>query len=179
MEFILRLVLDVALLVGIIFAIRYALRVEKQLVAIRNSRADMERFVHDFNATVVRAEAGIRNLKNVARDAGDDLEKLTERAALMRDDLKFVYEQADSMAERITHGITLLRQSSTGGVASGMGNMAGNMGATAPPSPTKTEKQQDLVAEASRNQAGEKKNTETVARSRAEMELLRVIEKLK
>ena len=62
----------------------------------------MERFVREFSATVVRAEIGIKNLKQAARESGDDLEKLVEKALLVRDELGFLVDSADQVAERLS-----------------------------------------------------------------------------
>lgn len=90
-------------LIGLLAAgISYAVKLTKQLAEMRASRAEMERFVLDFNATVTRAEAGIRGLKNASREAGDDLEKLIERGHNLRDELHFLIESADQIASRLS-----------------------------------------------------------------------------
>jgi hypothetical protein len=78
------------------------LRLTRQLAELRASHASMERFVAEFNATVLRAEAGIRGLKNASRESGDDLEKLIEKARLLRDELHFLTESADQIAARLS-----------------------------------------------------------------------------
>ncbi|MEJ0063014.1 MAG: DUF6468 domain-containing protein [Alphaproteobacteria bacterium] len=91
------------LVIGLLGAgIYFATRLEKQLGALRESRADMERLTKDFANNVGRAEAGIKSLKQVARESGDDLEKLLERAVTMRDELRFVVEHADKSAEKVS-----------------------------------------------------------------------------
>lgn len=80
----------------------YAMRLTRQLADMRASRADMERFVADFNASVMRAEAGIQGLKAIARSSGDDLEKLIEKGQGLRDELLFLSESADQIANRLS-----------------------------------------------------------------------------
>jgi hypothetical protein len=63
---------------------------------------DMERFVRDFNSAVMRAEAGIKALRTAARETGDDLEKLVEKGVMVRDELNFIVESADGVAERLS-----------------------------------------------------------------------------
>ncbi len=91
------------ILIGLLVAgIAYAVKLTRQLAEMRASRAEMERFVLEFNATVMRAEAGIKGLKNASRSAGDDLEKLIERGQNLRDELHFLIESADQIASRLS-----------------------------------------------------------------------------
>src|SRR5436190_1363606 len=98
-----RVLLDLVL-IGVISAGLYqAARLIKHLANLKQGRIDMERFVHEFNATVIRAEAGIKGLRIAARESGDDLEKLVEKAVMVRDELHFIVESADQIAERLSN----------------------------------------------------------------------------
>lgn len=96
------LVLDVLLIALLSAAIVYAAKLLKQLGTLRSSRAEMERFVITFNGTVLRAEAGIKELKHAARESGDDLEQLIEKARKVSDELTFLVESADQIATRLS-----------------------------------------------------------------------------
>ncbi len=96
------IVLDVTLIALLAVAIHYAMNLSRQLAGLRASRADMERFVIEFSATVHRAEAGITGLKQAARSSGDDLERLIEKAQYLRDELHFLVESADQIANRLS-----------------------------------------------------------------------------
>jgi septal ring factor EnvC (AmiA/AmiB activator) len=98
--------LDIVLIVLIVIGLIQATRLIWHLAGLRASRAEMERFVKEFNATVLRAEAGIRNLKVAARESGDDLEKLVEKSTAVRDELNFLVASADQLAERLTNSAT-------------------------------------------------------------------------
>ncbi len=90
-------------LIGVVSAgVVQAIRLIRQLQDLRASRAEMERFVRDFNGAVTRAEAGIKGLRSVARESGDDLEKLIEKASLVRDELNFIIDSAEGVADRLT-----------------------------------------------------------------------------
>ena len=97
-----RSLLDILLILMVGVGIYQAARLINHLTGLRQSRGEMERFVHEFNATVIRAEAGIKGLKHAARESGDDLERLVEKAMLLRDELSFIVESADQVAERLT-----------------------------------------------------------------------------
>jgi hypothetical protein len=96
------IVLDVILILVVGAGVVQAIRLIAQLRDLRASRAEMDRFVRDFNAAVMRAEAGIKGLRAAARESGDDLEKLVEKAVMVRDELNFIVESADGVAERLS-----------------------------------------------------------------------------
>lgn len=153
------LFLDV-LMMGLLGAgIYYAVKLSRHLAAMRASHAEMERFILDFNATVGRAEAGIKGLKTAARSSGDDLEKLIERAHSMRDELHFLIDSADQIANRLTAMGTFAAR------VSGIGDQAQDKKQAAPA--PKTEKPTSQTA-----------SPDTTATSAAERELLRVLSKL-
>lgn len=93
---------DGVLILVVGFGIIQAMRLIAQLRDLRSSRVEMDRFVRDFNAAVMRAEAGIKALRATARDSGDDLEKLVEKAVMVRDELTFIVDSADNVAERLS-----------------------------------------------------------------------------
>jgi hypothetical protein len=97
-----RSALDLVLILIVGAGLVQAARLITHLAGLRQGRLDMERFVHDFNSTVMRAEAGIKGLRQAARESGDDLEKLVEKALAVRDELQFITESADQVAERLS-----------------------------------------------------------------------------
>jgi hypothetical protein len=98
----LALILDTALIVVVGAGVVQATRLILQLRDLRASRAEMERFVRDFNSAVIRAEAGIKTLRTTARESGDDLEKLVQKAVMVRDELTYIVESADGIADRLS-----------------------------------------------------------------------------
>lgn len=101
-----RALLDLVLIGMVGAGLVQAMRLIKHLNILKQGRIDMERFVHEFNATVIRAEAGIKGLRNAARESGDDLEKLVEKSVMVRDELQFIVESADKIAERLSVAAT-------------------------------------------------------------------------
>lgn len=94
--------LDLILIFLVGVGLVQATRLIWHLAGLRASRVEMEHFVRDFNATVLRAEAGIKGLKMAARESGDDLERLVDKSLMVRDELQFIVESADMLAERLT-----------------------------------------------------------------------------
>lgn len=167
---ILGFVLDIVLIGLLGFAVSYAMKLTKQLNEMRAGRAEMERFVLAFNATVSRAEAGVQGLKNAARSSGDDLEQLIEKGQTLRDELMFLTESADQIATRLTDSAGAAAQKA-GGTQSA--KIAPQKAVRAKPAPTAKKKS---VADVSPI-ATQKKSASTPA-SAAEKELLRVLKKM-
>lgn len=94
--------LDVLLIAVVTGGLFQATRLIRHLRDLRQGRLEMERFVYEFNATVLRAEAGIKGLRHAARESGDDLENLVEKALSIRDELQFIVESADKLADRLS-----------------------------------------------------------------------------
>jgi hypothetical protein len=105
----LNLILDIALIGLITAGLVQATRLIRHLADVREGREDMERFVREFNGVVVRAETGIKNLRQAARDSGNDLEKLIEKASLVRDELQFITASADKLAARLIDDMSAAR----------------------------------------------------------------------
>ncbi|MDX2027592.1 MAG: DUF6468 domain-containing protein [Alphaproteobacteria bacterium] len=97
-----RSALDIVLIALVAGGLVQASRLIRHLVTLRAGRAEMEGFVREFNTAVIRAEAGIKALRQAARDSGDDLEKLINKSGMARDELQFIVESADQLAERLT-----------------------------------------------------------------------------
>lgn len=97
-----RSALDILLVVLVGGGLVQASRLIKHLAELRASRVEMEVMVRDFNSAVTRAETGIKNLRHAARESGDDLERLVDKALMVRDELHFIVESADQLASRLS-----------------------------------------------------------------------------
>jgi len=106
-----RSALDLILIVFVGVGLVQATRLIRHLAGLRQGRVDMERFVHEFNSTVIRAETGIKGLRSAARESGDDLEKLVEKSCMVRDELQYLVESADQIAERLSQAVSTTSRS--------------------------------------------------------------------
>jgi hypothetical protein len=156
-------VLDIVLIGVVGIGLVQAARLMRHLVELRQSRADMERFVVDFNSTVMRAEAGIKGLRMAARESGDDLEKLVEKAVMVRDELQFISDSADQIADRLSVSASSVMRMETKQEPKHMETAEPReKSSTANISPKKTDSEKE----------------ESVPSSRAEKELLQALRKL-
>ena len=167
-----RAVLDLFLIGMIGGGLMQSVRLIRHLRNLQQGRVEMERFVREFNATVIRAEAGIKGLRLAARESGDDLEKLVEKATMLREELQFIIESADHLAERLT---------TTASKAARQPEAAAQPSAsTATHSPTGAKNTVAATATPSseKAQASAAATAKATPSSRAEQELLQALQKL-
>ena len=163
------LVLDVVLIGLLAAALKYAVKLTAQLSDMREGRLEMEKFIGSFNATVARAESGILGLKNASRTYGDDLERLIEKGQLLRDELTFLTESVDVIANRLSQSASQVSRAAD--AVAPLQSTAPQSVKDAPASATKSTK--PLVQEMKNVFASSNK-----APSAAERELLQALEKL-
>jgi hypothetical protein len=99
MEWILEAVL-VLLLAATLF---HALRLERALGVLKRDRAVLEDLVASFNASTRQAEAGIDQLRVAADGAGRQMARQIETVVRLKDDLVFLLERGESLADRLDH----------------------------------------------------------------------------
>lgn len=101
MDLPLAMILDVAIILLLVPTIIYAVILNRRLTALRNSRDELAKVVGNFNEATMRAEAGIPKLKKATLDANGALQERVEKAHSLRDDLAFMIERAEEMADRL------------------------------------------------------------------------------
>ena len=90
------------LLVGLLCAtIPFALRLERQLGALRRDRAALEGSAVDFGEAARQAEATLLRLRATAEGAGRQVAERVAVAEPVRDDLRYLVERAEAMADRL------------------------------------------------------------------------------
>jgi cell division septum initiation protein DivIVA len=96
-----KLILDLIIAVLLAATIVYAAILNNKLNQLRKNRDDLAKLVAAFNDATVRAEAGIPKLKRASEEASSTLVERVEKAQSLRDDLAFMIERADAMANRL------------------------------------------------------------------------------
>lgn len=113
MDLPLAMVLDVAIILLLVPTIVYAVILNRRLSALRNSRDELAKVVGNFNEATMRAEAGIPKLKKATLDANSALQERVEKAHSLRDDLAFMIERAEEMADRLDGSVRAGRSADT------------------------------------------------------------------
>ncbi len=94
-------VLELALLLLLAATLFHALRLERALGVLKRDRAVLEELVAGFNDSTRQAETGIERLRHAAEGAGRQMSRQIESAQLLRDDLSFLADRSDRLAERL------------------------------------------------------------------------------
>ncbi len=97
MEWLLEIAL-VGLLAATLF---HALRLERALGVLKRDRAVLEDLVTGFNASTQQAEAGIDRLRGAAEGAGRQIARQIDAACGLKDDLVYLTERGERLADRI------------------------------------------------------------------------------
>lgn len=104
-----KIILDLLVSVLLIATIVYAVTLNQRLTQLRKNRDEMAKIIVSFNDATVRAESSIPKLKKAAEDAGMALQERVEKAHSLRDDLAFMIERADTMANRLENAVRSAR----------------------------------------------------------------------
>jgi hypothetical protein len=104
-----KILLDLLVSVLLIATIGYAVMLNQRLTQLRKNRDDLAKIIVSFNEATVRAESSIPKLRKAAEDAGQSLQERVEKAQSLRDDLAFMIERADTMANRLENGVRSAR----------------------------------------------------------------------
>ena len=152
-----QVLLEVALLVLLTVTLFHALRLERALGVLKRDRAVLEELVKGFNESTRQAETGIERLRSTADGAGRQMARQTETAQRLHDDLAFLADRSDRLAERLEAAIRSARMLGDGLVLAP---------AASPPVAPPPLAQQDAPVDA---------GSMPVLRSQAERELLRAL----
>ncbi|MBO42964.1 MAG: hypothetical protein CMM28_04500 [Rhodospirillaceae bacterium] len=86
--------------------IYYAWRLNEKLSNLQNDKAELERLLANFGESTERAEASVQRLKGNAAETVQVLEDKVVKAVTLRDELAFMIERANDMADRLEETIS-------------------------------------------------------------------------
>lgn len=93
--------LQVTVLVLLGAAIPFAIRLERALREIRKDRSAMETSAQGLSDAAAAAESAILRLRATAELAGRQVQERVTTAEPLRDDLRFLIERAETLADRL------------------------------------------------------------------------------
>ena len=93
--------LDIALLVLMSVTLFHAVRLERALGVLRRDRSTLEALVASFNESTVQAEQCIERLRAASEGTGRQIGRQIEGGSALRQDLTFLIERGDAMADRL------------------------------------------------------------------------------
>jgi hypothetical protein len=101
--------LDILLVLLLIAVLVYAVILNKRLTQLRANKDELARVISNFNEATIRAESSIPRLKKAADEVRAALEDRIDKAQSLRDDLSFMIERGDSMANRLEGSVRMAR----------------------------------------------------------------------
>ena len=93
--------LQLVLLGMLAAAIPFALRLERALAELRRDRAALEGGGREFHEAARLAEGAVQRLRASAEQAGKQVSERIAVAEPLRDDLRYLVERAESLADRL------------------------------------------------------------------------------
>ena len=101
--------LESALLILLAATLVHAIRLERALGVLKRDRAVLEELVEGFNESTRQAESGIERLRGAADGAGRQMARQIEVGQRLRDDLNFLADRSDRLAERLEQAVRSAR----------------------------------------------------------------------
>lgn len=134
------LLLDSLIIVLLIATVVYAMRLSQRLTKLRNNRSEMEKATRAFAEAAARADSNIKALKRTADELSGTLQKDIERARALRDELSFLVDAGESMANRLEEAASAAGQSArlNQSRAQAAASAAASAAAAPPPPPVAT-----------------------------------------
>jgi hypothetical protein len=100
---------DLTIVTLLIVTIVFAAILNRRLAAWRQHRGEFERLIAQFNQAAARAEAGVERLKAASEQTGKTLQQAVTKGQSLREDLAYLVERAEPLADRLTEGVRVAR----------------------------------------------------------------------
>ena len=94
-------VIEIGLMGLLIVTLVHLLRLGRALALLKRDREPLEDLVADFAASTREAQQGIEHLRQTADGAGRRIAQQIETATALRDDLAYMIERAERLADRL------------------------------------------------------------------------------
>ena len=93
--------LDLVLVVLLAVTLVHALRLERALRALKRDRGSLDEVLAAFATSTHEAEAGIEKFRNMTEGARAQIARQAELGGALKDDLAFLIERGDRLADRM------------------------------------------------------------------------------
>ncbi|NKB56792.1 MAG: hypothetical protein GKS00_10695 [Alphaproteobacteria bacterium] len=107
------LLIDVFGAILLIVVIVYAFRLNRSLSSLKANKAELDGLIATFTQSTNRAEASVARLKASATETATTLQANVSKAQELRDDLAFMTDRADELANRLEAGIKTARSAAS------------------------------------------------------------------
>ncbi len=97
----LELIINIIIIALLIPTIVYAYRLNNNLKVLRQNQNSLAQLVNALNEATFKAENSIPKLKSVTEHSSEGLKEVVDSAKELKDDLLFINERADNLADRL------------------------------------------------------------------------------
>ena len=105
----LEMITDIVIIALLIPTIIYAYSLNKSLNILRQNQKSLAQLVSALNEATFKAENSIPKLKSVTEHSSEGLREVVDNAKELKNDLLFINERADSLADRLENVISSSR----------------------------------------------------------------------
>ena len=102
----LELIINLIIIVLLIPMIIYTYSLNKSLNILRQNQKSLAQLVNALNEATFKAENSIPKLKSVTEHSSEGLKEVVDSAKELKDDLLFINERADNLADRLENVIS-------------------------------------------------------------------------
>lgn len=103
------LILDLVVAGLLVAAMIYMVRLNRRLEALRAGREEFETLVKRFTAATAQAQGNVAAMKAAADSTGRNLQEEIDQARVLREDLAFLADRANGLADQLEAAITRAR----------------------------------------------------------------------
>lgn len=114
----LSLIMDIVLAGLLVATIVYASVLNRKLATLRSAKQEMETLASRLVDSTQHAERALADLKSAANDTGEQLERRVSEARSLVDDLRFLVDKGNGLADRLATDIDKSRRSAGSGAGS-------------------------------------------------------------
>ena len=114
----LELLINLVIIALLLPTIAFAYKLNKNLEILRKNQSSLGKLVSALNEATYKAENSIPKLKSVTEHSSENLREVVDSAKELKDDLLFINERADNLANKLENAINDGRQIKTSATSS-------------------------------------------------------------
>lgn len=97
----LSLLVDLVIAGLLVATIVYAVQLNRRIGLLRDGKEELEKLLAGFAEATGRAQSSVDGMRRAAGETGQELQSLVAKAQELRDELKFIMETAEGVANRL------------------------------------------------------------------------------
>lgn len=110
MEHVLEFSLNIAMITLLAATLFYCWLLNKRIQVLQDSKSELANLLKQFDRSTKRASEAMELLQQASKQAGKSVQSRIEKAQYVLDDLNYMMDRADKVAEQMEAGIAIARQ---------------------------------------------------------------------